>query len=535
MPPTRRKEARMATKKEIMRQLLKGVSWNEAARSLGCSKATVAKCAAKMDEGRIDSERLESMTDAEVSGLFADGRSKRGEEYLEPDYERVCDQLARVPKMTLSLQWARYLDCNPGGKRLYQYSQFCKKVGEYARARGLAARIAHEPGRTMHVDWAGLTASVFDPVTGGRSPAYLFVAVFPWSGWIWAECFADMRSRSWIQAHVHAFQAAGGVPDVLVPDNCATATDRRRRSDPVKVNDAYLEMAEHYGCAVVPAREGKPRDKGAVEKAVDLCEMWVLAPLADERLTSLDELNREVRRLVDALNARERAEGSRDDAFFGEERAALNPLPGAPFELYEWRRCKVSPDYHVQCDHMRYSVPHRLVGRTVDVRLGAASVAILDGGETVAEHRRLRGRKGQYSTDPAHMPPEHLEAQSLWTREWFERRAGEVGPETKRLIGSVLDAHPIEAQGYVPCSNILSLSRRGRTAELEAACAKLNASGGTATYTRVKNTMAALRAEAASAPSARQPTGQVVDRAEHAGRVRGAEYYRRRRGGSDAQ
>ena len=63
----------MATKKEIMRQLLKGVSWNEAARSLGCSKATVAKCAAKMDEGRIDSERLESMTDAEVSGLFADG------------------------------------------------------------------------------------------------------------------------------------------------------------------------------------------------------------------------------------------------------------------------------------------------------------------------------------------------------------------------------------------------------------------------------------------------------------------------------
>ena len=42
------------------------------------------------------------------------------------------------------------------------------------------------------------------------------------------------------------------------------------------------------------------------------------------------------------------------------------------------------------------------------MRLGAASVAILDGGETVAEHRRLRGRKGQYSTDPAHMPPEHL-------------------------------------------------------------------------------------------------------------------------------
>ena len=522
----------MATKKEIMRQLLKGVSWNEAARSLGCSKATVAKCAAKMEEERIGAERLESMTDAEVSGLFADGRSKRGEEYLEPDYARVCDQLARVPKMTLALQWARYLDCNPCGKRLYQYSQFCKKVGDYARTHDLVARIAHEPGRTMLVDWAGLAASVFDPVTGRRSPAYLFVASFPWSAWVYAECFPDMRTRSWIQAHVHAFRAAGGVPDILVPDNCATATDRRRKSEPVKVNDAYLEMAEHYGCAVVPARVRRPRDKAAAEKAVDLCETWVLAPLAEERFTSFDELNAEVRRLVDALNARpfSRREGCRDDAFLGEERAALNPLPAAPFEWYEWRRCKVSPDYHVQCDNMRYSVPHRLVGRTVDVRLGAATVAVLDGGEVVAEHRRLRGRRGQYSTDPAHMPPAHLEAQSLWTRAWFERRAGEVGPETKRLVAAVLDAHPVEAQGYVPCANILSLSRRGRAAELEAACARVNEMGGAATYTRVKNTMAALRAEAPAPGAAPPAPGAPADRAAHVGRVRGADHYRRDRG-----
>ena len=50
--------------------------------------------------------------------------------------------------------------------------------------------------------------------------------------------------------------------------------------------------------------------------------------------TSLDELNAEVLRLVDALNARpfSRREGCRDGAFFGEERAALNPLPAIPSE-----------------------------------------------------------------------------------------------------------------------------------------------------------------------------------------------------------
>ena len=143
----------------------------------------------------------------------------------------------------------------------------------------------------------------------------------------------------------------GGVPDILVPDRCATATDRRRKSEPVKVDDAHLEMAEHYGCAAVPARVRRPRGKASAGKAVDLRETWVLAPLADERFTSLEELNAEAGRLVDALNARpfSRREGCRDDAFSGEERAALNPLPDTPFEWCGRRRCKVSPDHRVQC------------------------------------------------------------------------------------------------------------------------------------------------------------------------------------------
>ena len=58
------------------------MSWNEVTSALGRSKSTVAKCAASMHKGRINSERLESMTEPEISGLFADGRGKRGEEHL---------------------------------------------------------------------------------------------------------------------------------------------------------------------------------------------------------------------------------------------------------------------------------------------------------------------------------------------------------------------------------------------------------------------------------------------------------------------
>lgn len=121
------------------------------------------------------------------------------------------------------------------------------------------------------------------------------------------------------------------------------------------------------------------------------------------------------------------------------------------------------------------------------------------------------------------------------TGEWFVRRAAEVGPETRRLVEGVPGSHPVEPQGYVPCSNILSLSKRGRSAELESACAKINGPGGTATHARVKNTMAALRdASAAAGEPSPVPAAQQADRAAHAGRVSGAEHWRRDKGGRDA-
>ncbi len=60
---------------------------------------------------------------------------------------------------------------------------------------------------------------------------------------------------------------------------------------------------------------------------------------------------------------------SRRQLFEEIERTALAPLPSEPFEYAEWKTAKVHPDYHVEVDKAFYSVPHRLIGRQVDVRL----------------------------------------------------------------------------------------------------------------------------------------------------------------------
>lgn len=261
-----------------------------------------------------------------------------------------------------------------------------------------------------------------------------------------------------------------------------------------------------------------------------ICEAWVVAALADERSRSFSEPDEAVRERVAWVNARpfQRREGSRDSVFETLEKPELNPLPAKEYVWYEWRRCKVAPDYHVQCDYMRHSVPWRLVGRELDVRLDAMRVTAFDGGVAVAEHGRPYGARGQYSTKREHMPADQRGGASPWSREYFERGADAVGPATRLAIDSILDSRPIEPQAFVPCRNVLSLARGGRRDDLEAACEKIAEAGGAVSYTRVKNLMAAIRAEGSRRKEACEgPAPQQADRARHTGRTRGSDHYRR--------
>ena len=61
--------------------------------------------------------------------------------------------------------------------------------------------------------------------------AYVFVACLPCSMYGYAEAFPDMKRPSWLAGHIHAFEFFGGVPRIIVPDNCKTSTIRNTRSE----------------------------------------------------------------------------------------------------------------------------------------------------------------------------------------------------------------------------------------------------------------------------------------------------------------
>ena len=110
-----------------------------------------------------------------------------------------------------------------------------------------------------------------------------------------------------------------------------------------------------------------------------------------------------------------------------------------------------------------------------------------------------------------------------------------MGPACSSVIEGVLTSRPIIEQSFVPCANILGLSKKGRSELLEMACARFSERGSVATYTQIKHLMEAIKKsrEVTAAPpedaifAVEEPEGD-----DDTGRTRGARYYRRQKGGA---
>ena len=407
---------------EIARLLKEGRSQNEVAIALHCSKRDVSKVAKMIRELQVGGDTIASLDEETIRHMVSPPK-ERVSIYIQPDFENLAKELSKRG-VTRKLLWYEYTNTTvEDGKALYQYSQFCHEMDRYLAKNKASARINHIPGRVCYIDWAGDCLALKSRTTGRDIKVYLFVACLPYSGYFYVEGFLDLTQRSWIAGHIHAFEFFGGITQILTPDQCATATNRT----PIyatQINATYLEYAEYCQTAVIPARRNRPKDKAMVESAVGLTERWIIAPLRNQTFFSLDELQEVISEKNEELNEQpfQVREGSRASEFFDEEKSCLKELPPQRYEISEWKKAKVAPDYHIQADYMRYSVDYRLIGQQVEVRITNTRIDIYTKGRALAaSHSRLYGRKAQFSTLPEHMPPNHVYGDSPYSPERFRR------------------------------------------------------------------------------------------------------------------
>jgi transposase len=381
--------------------------------------------------------------------------------------------------MTRTLLWEEYRMAHEGEG--LSFSQYCELYRNWARGLSVVMRQEHRAGEKLFVDYAGDTVTFWDKASGEYRQAHLFVAVMGASNYTFARMTLDETRASWLECHVAALEYFGGVPEQIVPDNPRALVSRACIYDP-DLNPAYVELARHYGTAVLPARPKKPRDKAIAEVAVQVAQRWIIARLRHETFYTLPALNERIGELLEALNAkpmRHYGGASRRDLFERLERPSLGPLPREPFEYADWLTVGVNIDYHVAVDHHFYSVPHTLVPlpdrERLDVRLTATVVEIFHRGQRVATHRRSFAR-GRHTTLPAHMPKAH-QAHAGWRPSRFVDWATTIGPQTAALVTAILADRPHPEQGYRSCLGILRLAKRYDAARLEAACGRALTAG----------------------------------------------------------
>ena len=443
------------------------LSYTEVGRALKISKSVVGKYVSLARAADVDWDRVHSLSDEELEARLFRPAVPRSSHQLAPDFALVHQELKRAG-VTLMLLWEEYAR---GNALAYKYTSFCIKYRAFALTQQRSMRQIHIAGEKLFVDYAGGAVPIIDAATGEISQAQIFVATLGASNYTFACATARQTTADWIGAQVLALEFIGGVPRLIVPDQTRALIKTPDRYDP-EPNRSYEEFAKHYGCALLAARPAHPRDKPKVEGSVLLVQRWILARLRNRRFFSLAELNSAIAELLVDLNLRpfKKLPGCRRSAFELLDAPALQPLPACRFLISRWKTAKVNIDYHVEFEAHYYSVPHRLVGAKLELRITDKLLECFASNQRVACHA-VSAVRGGFTTVADHMPASHR-AHREWTPAKLIAWGQRIGVSTAAVVTWQLEHRPHPEQGYRACLGLLALVRRYSAERLEAACTR---------------------------------------------------------------
>ena len=462
--------------RDILRHKANGMSQARIAAACGCARSTVQDVLKRAGEKGVSWEDVAGLSEQATFELIRGRPKEQSSEFAPINYEAIQKEMQRDRTMTLQLLWEEYaMLAARNHDRAYGYSRYCELYAKWCDKHDTAVTRRYIPGDLGEFDWAGQTMSVVDELTGETHVANLFVACLPYSQYTFVGAYPSMATEMWCQASVDAFEYFGGAPRLLTIDNLKTGVIKHT-SEEIVLNRTFREFAEHYNVAVIPHAPHRPRGKNSVESNVGKIANRIRNMLRNRVFFDFDELNEAIRERLDDLNSRpfQKKAGSRKEKFEGAERAALQPLPKRPFEIALWGSAvKVPKSYHVLLtqDGVYYSVPHRLVGRRVEMRWTASKVEIFCDGERVACHVRDRTKqRGDSVIAPEHRPKSHADFLDH-DSDWFRGQAKEVGPATLGVVEAFLREGTAEEQGWGWCEKLLAKRSTVGARDLEEVCA----------------------------------------------------------------
>jgi len=346
---------------------------------------------------------------------------------LAPYTEQIRDLLRKDSKITatailIQLRRQGYAGGFSILKALVQYER-----ARFLRPREAFLRLEFQPGEVAQVDWGE-----FGDVFGDGVKIHCFAMVLAYSRYMYIEFTRSEKFEEFIRCHENAFKFFGGVPKECWYDNLTSAVSDRIGSL-VRFNSRFLAYMAHHSVRPHACNVASGNEKGRVEDLIKYIRMnfWPGREFKDfDDLTTQaiiwrnqianDREHRSTRRVVSLLFESEEKK----------ELMALNPTPYGTDEVFSR---SVPPDFHIQYETNRYSVPWTLVGMVVTIRVNNLAIKVYYNEKYITSHPRsfLKNKVFTLETHRAGL----LERKPGATREtWQLGYVRELGAEMSKYV-----------------------------------------------------------------------------------------------------
>ena len=316
------------------------------------------------------------------------------------DWPEIEARLREAPELEGVALFEDLMRRHPGRYQPGQVRTLQRRIKRWRAQEGPDKRVffaqVHRPGEAMQTDFTW--ATVLGVTVRGVPLSHLLChSVFPYSNWDWATvCYSE--STEALKRGVQAtLLEAGGRPEFHQTDHSTAATHQLSPEERT-FNQEYLELMAHFSMTPRTIGVGEKEQNGDIEAANGalkrrLEQHLLLRGSRDfESVVAYESWLQGVMRQANALRQEK----------FDEERAALSPLPARRFPEFTEVKVRVRSGSTIRVKRNVYSLPSRLIGEEVSVRLFDDHLEVYYASRREFVMERLRG-EGKHRIDYRHV------------------------------------------------------------------------------------------------------------------------------------
>ena len=258
----------------------------------------------------------------------------------------------------------RHPDLDPGVRRTLERRIRAWRA-EHGPEREVIFRQTHEPGHRGLSDFTHM-GSLGVSVAGQPLDHMLYHFRLAWSGFAHARVVLGGESFTALAEGLQgALWHLGGAPREHRTDSLSAAFCNLRKNEAEDMTERYKALCAHYGMTVSRNNRGVAHENGSIEGPHGHLKRTIADALALRGSAEFDDLDAYRAFIAEVVGRANAHRAKRINA----ERALLQDLPAMPTADYEETSVVVTSSSGFTLRRVFYTVPSRLIGHRLGVRL----------------------------------------------------------------------------------------------------------------------------------------------------------------------